>query len=461
MPLTWWAMNGRSAAGQTVASPQVELPVRRGTTLTAGMRQTTACPNDSRCSAPRSASAVRPLSQDALPMRRRRPRAGVLVEVSERVTLPGASWRSLQTLRTDEDGAFRYSAPRGQARTLRFQYAGTPTDRPAASEEALRVRAASTLQPSRRKLRNGETVVLRGRLLGRPVPAAGKVVTLQAWTSRGWWTFGTARARREGRALELSLHVHRHLDDLALSLPGPGPARGGLPVRDWRVARRERARSRGTVRRSSLGTASRRTSRRRATRSTGSRRPRREPVAARVASQRCLRAAAAFVAARRLAAGVALGVRRLARHRATQRSAPGRSSWPSVKSPSGSAQLTPATIHDSRLVIGELHVDLAEATDVCGCSRPTRDLAPSGQVRDGISEPGVVVRVVVDDVDDFFDVSGCRQAAGPAGPAGPCGPAGRRSGEALDGRAGRPCGAGGALLALERPVRLTRTGRTS
>ena len=44
------------------------------------------------------------------------------------------------------------------------------------------------------------TVVLRGRLLGRPVPAAGKVVTVQAWTTRGWRTFGTARARaRDGR----------------------------------------------------------------------------------------------------------------------------------------------------------------------------------------------------------------------------------------------------------------------
>ena len=32
------------------------------------------------------------------------------------------------------------------------------------------------------------------------MPAAGKVVTLQAWTSRGWWTFGTSRARaRDGR----------------------------------------------------------------------------------------------------------------------------------------------------------------------------------------------------------------------------------------------------------------------
>jgi hypothetical protein len=37
--------------------------------------------------------------------------------------------------------------------------------------------------------------VLRGRLLGRPIPASGKLVTVQAWTPRGWLTFGNARAR--------------------------------------------------------------------------------------------------------------------------------------------------------------------------------------------------------------------------------------------------------------------------
>ena len=37
--------------------------------------------------------------------------------------------------------------------------------------------------------------MLRGRLLGRPLPPSGKLVTVQAWTSRGWLTFGNARAR--------------------------------------------------------------------------------------------------------------------------------------------------------------------------------------------------------------------------------------------------------------------------
>ena len=96
-------------------------------------------------------------------------RGAVLVEVSERLALPGVSWRTISTLVTDKDGSFTYKAPKGVARTIRFRYAGTPTTRAASSEVTLRVRAASTLTPSRNTLRNGETVVLRGRLLGRPV----------------------------------------------------------------------------------------------------------------------------------------------------------------------------------------------------------------------------------------------------------------------------------------------------
>ena len=130
------------------------------------------------------------------------------------------------------------------ARTIRFQYAGTPTTRPAASEVALRVKAATTLAPSRRSLRNLDTVVLRGRLLGGPVPAAGKVVTVQARTRRGWLTFGTARARAPRWPLELPVHIYRDVDDRPLPLQGRGAAGRGISVHDWHLARGERARPR-------------------------------------------------------------------------------------------------------------------------------------------------------------------------------------------------------------------------
>jgi hypothetical protein len=59
------------------------------------------------------------------------------------------------TLRSDSAGRFVYRLPEGPSRTLRFDYPGT--------------RAGA-------------------------VPKAGKLVTLQAKTPRGWRTFATARA---------------------------------------------------------------------------------------------------------------------------------------------------------------------------------------------------------------------------------------------------------------------------
>jgi hypothetical protein len=59
----------------------------------------------------------------------------------------------------------------------------------------VRVRAAATIRPDRRVLRNGDEVVFRGRVQSGPIPETGKLVTLQALTRRGWTTFGNARAR--------------------------------------------------------------------------------------------------------------------------------------------------------------------------------------------------------------------------------------------------------------------------
>jgi hypothetical protein len=59
----------------------------------------------------------------------------------------------------------------------------------------LRVRAGATIRPDRKRLRNGDSVVFRGKLLGKPLPAAGKLVALQAKTRRGWRTFANPRAR--------------------------------------------------------------------------------------------------------------------------------------------------------------------------------------------------------------------------------------------------------------------------
>ena len=41
---------------------------------------------------------------------------------------------------------------------------------------------------------NGEDITLRGRVLGRPLPAVGKLVQLQAFSRGKWLTFATPRA---------------------------------------------------------------------------------------------------------------------------------------------------------------------------------------------------------------------------------------------------------------------------
>jgi len=123
------------------------------------------------------------------------PRPGAAVQVLERVDLPGRDFQELAVVHTDATGAFKFRAVPGPARQLRFVYPGTATTRARTEDVELQVRAGITLSPSRRTVLNGDEVVFKGRLLGGPIPAAGKLLTLQALTSRGWRTFATPRAR--------------------------------------------------------------------------------------------------------------------------------------------------------------------------------------------------------------------------------------------------------------------------
>ncbi|MDA0180961.1 hypothetical protein OJ997_11700 [Solirubrobacter phytolaccae] len=123
------------------------------------------------------------------------PRAGTEVKVLERVGLPGRDWQEIASVRTGSGGAFKFRALPGPARALRFQYVGTATTRPHSQDVELRVRAGVTLIPSRRRVRNGAQITFGGRVLGGPIPPAGKILALQAQTSRGWRTFATPRAR--------------------------------------------------------------------------------------------------------------------------------------------------------------------------------------------------------------------------------------------------------------------------
>jgi hypothetical protein len=83
---------------------------------------------------------------------------------------------------------------------LRFRYVGTPLIRARTTDVEIHVRATTSIATSRRSVVNGEEVVLRGRVAGRPLPPVGKLVQLQAFSRGHWLTFATPRANpRTGR----------------------------------------------------------------------------------------------------------------------------------------------------------------------------------------------------------------------------------------------------------------------
>lgn len=105
--------------------------------------------------------------------------------------------------RTRGDGRFTLILPRNaSSRTLLLRYRSHVNDNVAIAERTLRlhVRAGVTLGVAPRVAARGRTVRLAGKLVGRPLPAGGKVVELQARDPGSRWiTFRTVRASRRGR----------------------------------------------------------------------------------------------------------------------------------------------------------------------------------------------------------------------------------------------------------------------
>lgn len=110
----------------------------------------------------------------------------------------GGPFKRLGTARADGQGRIRFVIPPGPSRTVRFRYDGNSTLRPSNADVLTRVRAAVRLAVNRRRLVNGQSVRFRGRLPGKPIPAGGKLVALQARVGREWRTFATPRANARG-----------------------------------------------------------------------------------------------------------------------------------------------------------------------------------------------------------------------------------------------------------------------
>jgi hypothetical protein len=138
----------------------------------------------------------RPLLRGRLVTADGRPVAGAAVCLASRTDLAGASRRAFAWAATDARGRFTRRLPAGPSRRVLVVHRTAAAA--AWSSVSVRVRAGVRLRPSRRSLRNGEVVRLRGRLRGGPVPR-GAVVELQARRGSGWQTFATTKAGRSGR----------------------------------------------------------------------------------------------------------------------------------------------------------------------------------------------------------------------------------------------------------------------
>ena len=105
--------------------------------------------------------------------------------------------------RTRGDGRFTLILPRnGSSRTLLLRYRSHVNDTISVAEQSLRlrVRAGVRLAVTPHVAARGQSVRLRGRLVGKPLPRSGKVVELQAHSpGQAWITFRTIRASRSGR----------------------------------------------------------------------------------------------------------------------------------------------------------------------------------------------------------------------------------------------------------------------
>jgi hypothetical protein len=99
----------------------------------------------------------------------------------------------LRRVTTKADGRFSIMIPRGPSREI-YAIHRTPAGA-VVGRVTLRVIPKLTITPSRRNLRNGQILTLRGRLSGGPIPSRGVLVRAEAWRGTRWQTFGETRAK--------------------------------------------------------------------------------------------------------------------------------------------------------------------------------------------------------------------------------------------------------------------------
>lgn len=102
------------------------------------------------------------------------------------------------TVTTDSSGRFSYTVEARASRSFRFAYPGTATILPVEDTATLLVKGTSTFMVKPKLVQNGDSVTFSGRVKGRPLPEAGKLLELQVRFTSGWQTFRTVRSEADG-----------------------------------------------------------------------------------------------------------------------------------------------------------------------------------------------------------------------------------------------------------------------
>lgn len=188
---------------------ELALPVRIKTRLTAGKPRKVRIRNRPRGSRRRYRTELdgRATVRYGPPVRLRgrlttpgaNPVVGTEVQVFSQLQIGGRTPRQIGTVTTSGTGRFSFRVPKGASRIVSFRYPGTKTIRADIANVNLQVRASTSFRPSRRNVRNGETVTFRGRLRGGWIPPQGKLIALQVLARGSWRPFATVRAGRNGR----------------------------------------------------------------------------------------------------------------------------------------------------------------------------------------------------------------------------------------------------------------------
>lgn len=110
----------------------------------------------------------------------------------------GGEEQLVGTVATDSAGHFSYTVEARASQSFRFVYPGTATILPVEGTATLLVKGTSTFTVKPKHVLNGKSVTFSGRVKGRPLPEAGKLLELQVRFASGWQTFRTIHTEADG-----------------------------------------------------------------------------------------------------------------------------------------------------------------------------------------------------------------------------------------------------------------------